>query len=52
MKFFKHAFSAMSFCIVLASAAPSARAEVFELGWPYPPNNLEPYAARNQYPPA
>ncbi len=34
----------------LACTAPVARAEVYELGWPYPPNNLEPHGARNQSP--
>lgn len=50
--FFKHASVAAVFSIAIAGVAPQAKAEVFELGWPYPPNNLEPYAARNQYPPA
>lgn len=39
--------AATGLLVFLACAVPVARAEVYEFGWPYPPNNLEPYAARN-----
>ena len=48
---FKSLFATTVLSLALASIATPANAEVYELGWPYPPNNLEPYPARNQYPP-
>ncbi|TXH64924.1 MAG: hypothetical protein E6Q88_14775 [Lysobacteraceae bacterium] len=44
------ALIACFFTMLLGASAP-AKAEVTELGWPYPPNNLEAYPLRNQYPP-
>jgi hypothetical protein len=44
-------FTATILAAALAGITAPAKAEVYELGWPYPPNNLEAYAARNQYPP-
>ena len=43
-------FAAALAALLLGCMAAPARAEVTELGWPYPPNNLEPYNPRNQAP--
>lgn len=44
------AVAAAMLFVLCAIAVPAARAEVTELGWPYPPTNLEPYNPRNQPP--
>lgn len=50
MKSSRYLLIAAGLSAIIASTAPPAAAEVYELGWPYPPNNLEPYPARNQPP--
>lgn len=49
---FKTLLASALLSIPLAGIATPAHAEVYELGWPYPPNNLEPYPSRNPYPPS
>ncbi len=43
---FKTLLASALLSIPLAGIAIPAHAEVYEPGWPYPPNNLEPYPAQ------
>ncbi len=50
MTYFDRVFAALCLIVLSLTAVPVAKAEVFELGWPYPPNNLEAYKPHNQPP--